>query len=244
MRGSDWHRKKDPTGHLRETIQKSKAAFYENEAEGTLSKAEFLRQQSRYIHKRWWLLQGCVLLTLWFLLTLIKSSYYMQRCTGIAAPLFAVLLLPELWKSRSSNALEIECAAYYSLRQIYAARIFLFALVDFLLLCVFSLATVLTGKILWEELVIQFFLPYLVTCCICFRTLYSRYMGSEAFALFLCIVWCAIWTQLVLNEKIYEMISVSLWAAMLAVTVFYLGCCIHRGQKKCKELGEGKLLWN
>lgn len=229
---------------LQETIQKSKTAFYENEAEETLSYAEFLYQQSKYIHKHWWILQGGILLILWFMLKLTKSSFYTQRYIGVAAPLFAIVLLPELWKNQSTNTLEIECAAYYSLRQIYAARIFLFALVDLFLLCLFFLATILDGKIRVEEMIIQFFLPYIVTCCICFRTLYSQKKCSETFALFLCIIWCAVWTQFVLNEKIYEAITLPIWFAMTVVSVFYLVYCIYKGQNDFREIWEEKSLWN
>lgn len=229
---------------LQETIQKSKEAYYESEAENMLSDAEFLYQQSRYIHKRWWLLQGGVLLLLWIFLEYTKSSLYIRRGMGVAAPLFALLLLPELWKNRNAGAMEIEAAAYYSLRQIYAARIFLFALADLLLLCLFSFAVVLTGKVSAEEMVIQFFLPYAVTCCICFHTLYSRKIVSEAFALLLCILWCAAWTQLLLKENIYEAVSPAIWFMMLAAAVWYLGYCIYRGQKRCKEIGEVGMIWN
>lgn len=65
---------------------------------------------------------------------------------GTLAPLFVVLVLPELWKNRSSGALEIECTAYYSLRQIYAARMVLFGLVDLALLTLFFSAALLAGQ--------------------------------------------------------------------------------------------------
>ena len=108
-----------------------------------LSRAEFLYQQSQYIRKRWWILQGGLLVLLWILLAVSESGVVVQKSMGVAAPLFAVLLLPELWKNRNAQATEIEGTAFYSLRQIYAARIFLFAMADFLLLFAFFAATVL-----------------------------------------------------------------------------------------------------
>lgn len=226
-------------GKLRETIRQSKRAFYESEAKETLSYTEFLYQQSGYIRKRWWVMQGGILLLLWLGLEVTESGFYVQRLMGAAAPLFAVLLLPELWKNRNTGALELEGTAYYSLRQIYAARILLLAMVDLLLLSVFSAAAVLTEKVLIEEMIVQFFLPYLVTCCICFHTLYSYKAVSETFALFLCMVWCAVWTELVLNE-IYEKISFPIWLALTAAAVLYLGYCIQKGQRGCRELWEVK----
>lgn len=229
---------------LQETIWKAKTAFAENEAEDFISHAEFLYQQSKYIHKRWWILQGLLLFLLWFLLQLAESNFYMQRCMGVAASLFAILLLPELWKNRNVNALEIESVSFYSLRQIYSARILAFAFVDCLLLGAFALPILMTGKVLIEELIIQFFLPFIVSCCICFRVLYSNRMGSEIFALFLCVVWCAVWIQIVLNEKIYELISLPVWGVMTVTAIFYLGYCVYKGQKCCIRIWEVNTGWN
>lgn len=229
---------------LRETIQKSKEAFYEKEAKEFLSGAEFLYQQSKYIRKRWWTLQGAVLLILWLLFEFTESSFYIRRNMGIAAPLFAVLLLPELWKNRNNATLEIEGASCYSLRQIYAARIYLFAMVDFLLLCLFFLATVLTGKMLLKEMMINFFLPYIVTCCICFRSFVSRKTSSEAFSFLLCIVWCAVWTRLILNEKLYGAISPFVWFVVIIVAILYLCYCIRKEKKNYREIWEVKSLWS
>lgn len=225
--------------HLQETIRKSKSVFYEGEAKEQTSGAEFVYQQSKYIHKRWWMLQGSVLVLLWILLEVSGGSLSVRKGMGAAAPVFAVLLLPELWKNRNADAMEIEGTAYYSLRQVYAARIFLCAMVDFLLLCFFSGAVILTGKLLIEEIIIQFFLPYTVTCSICFRTLYSRRAASEALAVLLCAVWCVLWIQIGLNEKIYEAISPVVWIMVTAAAAFYTGYCIYRGQKSrifCKEV--------
>lgn len=229
---------------LQETIRNAKISFYKGEAQSTLSSAEFLCQQSKYIHKRWWILQAIVLLMLWNLLGLTGHSNYLQRSMGVAAPLFAILILPELWKNRNSDATEVECTAYFSLRQVYAARIFLFALVDLLLLTSFSIAAVATGRLLLQDIMIEFFLPYLVTCCICFRCLYSPKIGSEYFAVFLCIVWSGIWTQVILHDQIYAAISLPIWYSMVALALFYLGFCIYKGQKNCREIWEVNPLWN
>ena len=230
--------------HLQETIEKSKAAFYETEAEGALSRGEFLYQQIQYMQKRWWILQGMLLLSLWFLLDWSKAGPYARKCMGVAAPLFAVFLLPELWKNRNTHTTEIEGAAYFSLRQIYAARIFLFALVDTVLLCLFSLAAVLMGNIPAETLIAQFFLPYFVACCICFRTFYHRRAVSDVFALLLCLIWCFVWIHFVLNENLYDAVSLPIWMAATAASVLYLGCCIYRGQRSCQILWEEKTVWN
>lgn len=253
MRGSDRQVKEYLAGGtsglgradgLQKAIRRSRQAFCESEKQDVLSRREFLFQQSRYIKKKWWLLQGAILAALWLLLGMTGSGCYMQRYMGIASSLFGTLVLPELWKNRGAGAMEIEGAAYFSLRQIYAARIFLFALVDFALLCAFSLGALLGGVAGAEEILVQFFLPYVVTCCICFTTLYSRRIDSEAFALFLCIGWIFVWLMILSNEKIYSAVSLPAWLAMLAAASFYLGYCVWRGQRDCENLWEVKTLWN
>lgn len=229
---------------LQDTIRRSRASFCKSEAQSMLTGAEFLYQQGKYIHKRWWVLQAAVLVILWVFFGLTVHEHYVQRCMGIAAPLFAVLVLPELWKNRNAGAMEVEGAAYYSLRQVYAARIFLFALVDLFLLSCFAFASVITGRLLLQEILVQFFLPYMVTCCICFRCLYSRIFGSELFSVSLCVIWSGIWTQIIVNERIYAAVSLPVWYSMLALATFYLGYCICRGQKSCRKIGEVNTQWN
>ena len=227
---------------MQEVICTCESAFYENEAEDMLSDFEFLYQQSQWIRKRWWFLQAIVLGVLWTLLKLTESGYYIQRYMGILAPLFAMLILPELWKNRSYHAMEVEYAAYYSLRQIYAARMVLFVLVDFFLLTAFFATSIRIDKILADEILVQFFLPYFVTCCICFRTLYSRKINSEAFAMLLCVLWCMVWVLLVLDQKIYDAVAQPVWMGITAISVCYLGYCIYHGQKNEKKRLEDRFL--
>ena len=228
---------------LQETIRLSKAAFYEMESLEQLSRAEFLYQQSQYIRKRWWILQGGLLVLLWILLAVSESGVVVQKSMGVAAPLFAVLLLPELWKNRNAQATEIEGTAFYSLRQIYAARIFLFAMADFLLLFAFFAATVLTGKMPPEEMLLQFFLPYSVTCCICFRVLCCRKYHSDVLAVVLCMVWTVLWAQLVVHGTVYEHISGPIWAGLVLVAMGYLVLCVRRVFKQTQDWSES-ITWN
>lgn len=226
------------------TVAAAKETFCETEAEKSLTKLEFLYRQSKFIKKRWWVLQGALLAALCCLLQIADSDWYVQRCLGIAAPLFGILLLPELWKNRNSAAMEVECTTFYTLRQIYAARFTLFAGVDLMLLSLFFAAASLTARIpLWEMLV-QFLLPLNVTCCICFRTLYAPKHGTEVFSLLLCSIWVGIWVQIVLNEAVYAAISVPTWCALLAASILYLGYSIYHGQKNWLQTWEVKPIWN
>lgn len=222
--------------HIQETILRSAQAFCEHEAEELLSAPEFLYIQSRYIRRRWWFLQGLLLFLLWIYMKYAGSGPYTQRCMGTLVPFFALLIMPELWKDRMSDAAEIEYTTLYSLRQMYAARMFLFALADLFLITVFLTMASVTLQIRMAELIIQFFLPFNVTCCICFQSLYSRQRRSEPGALLLCMLWTIFWTRIILTDRIYEAISLPVWGLLLAGSVFWLYGCIKKMWRNCRML--------
>ena len=226
-----------------ETIVASKIAFLSGEAERMVSPSEFLFLQSSLIQKRWWFLQGLLLAFVCLFLCHMETDYLIRRCLGLAGPLFVILILPELWKNRNFDAMEVECTTYYTIRAIYAARLALFAGVDLLLLSAFFAAASMAAKLTLWEILIQFLLPFNVTCCICFRMLYSRRIRSEAFAMLLCILWTGVWAMLILNDRIYPVISTPVWAAALAASFLGMGCALCRGQKKWQQILEVKPLW-
>lgn len=225
-------------------IEAAKKAFYEGEQERDASFPEFLYEQSRYIQKRWWILQAAVLLGLWWLLVYTESGAYVKKGMGMAASLFAVLIMPELWKNRNTGAMEIEGTTFYTLRQMYAARIMAFALADGFILGIFFAAASLSGRIILWEAVVQFFIPFNISCCICFGTLYSRKTGSEVFSVFLCMMWDAVWFLFLLQEPIYEAVTKPVWALIFISSVLYLFYCVSRGQKKWRQMWEVQILWN
>lgn len=227
---------------VEETVRRAEEAFYEGEAGEVLSGAEFLYWQSGYIHKRWWVLQGLLLLLLWWVLKYSDSSWYVRRSMGVAAPLFVVLFLPELWKNRNANSWEVECAAYYSLRRIYGARLLLFAWVDVALLSLFFGVASLTTRMGIENFVIEFLLPFNVTCCICFGTFYSRRGTSQALALLLCMVWTWLWGMIVLDDRIYGLLSGFGWSIMFGMSLLYMIYSMVRGLKRFEGEREG-MLW-
>lgn len=224
-------------------IALSKEAFLAGEARQMLSPVEFLWDQSKFLKKRWWALQGLLLTFVCLMLCRLEADYLIRRCLGLAGPLFVILILPELWKNRNFDAMEVECTTYYTIRAIYAARLALFAGVDLLLLSAFFAAASMAAKLTLWEMLIQFLLPFNVTCCICFRMLYSRRIRSEAFAMLLCILWTGLWAMLILNDRVYPVISTPVWAAALAASFLGMGCALCRGQKKWQQILEVKPLW-
>ena len=226
-----------------ETIVVSKSAFLSGEAEQMVSPGEFLFLQSKLIQKRWWFLQGLLLTFVCLFLCHMETDYLIRRALGLAGPLFVILILPELWKNRNFDAMEVECTTYYTIRSIYVARLTLFAGVDLLLLSAFFAAASAIAKITLWEMLIQFVLPFNVTCCICFRMLYAKRIRSEALAMLLCILWTGVWAMLIMSNAVYSVISVPVWIAALAASA--LGMChtLCRGKEKWHQTLEVKPLW-
>lgn len=229
---------------IQKTVEISKKAFLAGESEQTVSHAEFLYQQSRYVKKHWWLIQAVLLLTVCLLLHQTEGDLHIRRSLGVAAPLFVILILPEFWKNRGNDAMEVEGTTFYTIRQVYAARLTLFAGVDLLLLTAFFCgATYFTRITLWD-LMIQFLLPFNVACCICFQSLYGGRNSSEVFSILLCSVWTGLWVLVVLSDAVYHAISVPVWIGLLAASFAYLAYSIRKGQKTIYKTWEAKPSWN
>lgn len=225
-----------------QTIAASAAAFSERRCR--MSYVEFLYFQLRFLRKRWLVMQGLLLLVTGCLLHWMESDYGIRRCLGIAAPLFAVLVLPELWKNRSSEAMEIESAALYTLRQVYAARITLFAGADVLLLGAFFAGASVSAALSAWEFAVQFLFPFTVSCCICLVCLYQSGSGSELVPLFLCFVWAGLWLLIVLDDRVFNKISGLGWGMLLAASGCFLGYAILRGQRRISQQWEARPIWN
>lgn len=217
---------------IEETILTAKSHFYERAVQRECYYSEFMYQQMCYIKKRWWILQFLALFLSGVLIHGTEDTLYIQRQLGISASLFVILVFPELWRNRSSNSLEIEEAAYFPLRQIYAARLFAFAAVDGIFLVLFAGILSLTQTVSIQEIAIHFFLPMAVTCCICFRSLCARSLASEYVAYALAFFWSAVWNLVVMNGNIYRRISIPVWIVICGMVFFYLTYTVRKMLRK------------
>lgn len=220
---------------IQETIRKSKDAFFMAEQERMLSYHEFLWTQLKIIQKRWWILQFLILVVLWIALTSIQDEIYVTRSMGVAASLFVILVIPELWKNRSCECMEIEITSYYSLRKVYAARMLLFGVTDIFLIIIFLASASASLHFELSELIIQFLFPLCVTACICFGILCSKYPFSETVAIILCIIWSTVWLFIILNESIYTIITIPIWFTLLGLAIFFLAFTVYRILKNCDK---------
>ncbi len=214
--------------NIKETVRRSVDVYCLVEQERLLTYLEFLWVQLRLMRKRWWLFQTLLLAMLWAVLSSLQSGQPIQRILGIVASLFVILIVPELWRSQTYQSMEIEATSYYSLRQIYAARMLLFGIVDIVLITLFCGLATVTINILLSQLLVQFMFPMVVTTAICFGVLCSKYAFSETTAVAMCVAWSAIWLIVVLDEKIYTAVTFPVWLIFIGIALIFLAFTIYR----------------
>lgn len=213
---------------VRETIARCKNTFFVAEKEKMLPYHEFLWMQLKVMQKRWWLLQFLLLTMLWVILSSVQEELYITRSMGVTAPLFVILIIPELWKNRTYGCMEIEAVTYYSLRQVYAARMLLFGGTDVFLLTIFCGTASVGLHYDLSYLLVQFLFPLAVTACICFGILCSRRLLSETTAILLCIIWSVGWLFIVLNNEVYARVAIPVWGALLCGMILFLVFAVFR----------------
>lgn len=228
--------------YVRETsVQKVVAGckdIMSRQGENRMSHFEFVYGQVRYIEKKWWVLQGVVLLLLWYLLVDNGVEGNVERIIGNFSAVFAILIIPEIWKNRRYSSIAVEKAAYYSLRDICAARILLFAVVDIVMVSVFFAVTLYTVQIAAYRLAVDFLIPFLVSCCICFRMLCNRLKGLEYVSAVLCAVWNVIWMVAVANETVYDRVAEPVWLGVILLSFGYLILCVQKSLSNCETVWE------
>lgn len=217
---------------IRETIRRSAEAFYREEAGRKLSYSAFLRLQLKTMKKGWWILQILLLMLLYSVLQDMQTAWASRRCMGAAAVLFVVLIIPDLWKSRTYGLAEVESASYFSLRGIYAARLVLFGIADTLILTVFCGGVYAALGIDAVQLMVQFLLPITVTAAVCFGVLCSRYPFGETMAAALCLMWGALWILLISNDTLYAAFAAPAWIWLFTGAVVFAGTSVYRLLRK------------
>lgn len=227
--------------NIQRTIQRSREAFYISEQEKVMSYPEFLFSQFEIIQKRWLVFQAFILLLFWFSFRLSVEIEAVQRSLGVTASLFIILVIPELWKNQNNHSMEIEAASYYSLRQIYAARMTIFGIVDVVMITLFcGLASTLLNLAI-TELLTQFLFPMVVTACICFGVLCSKHHFSEFAAIGMCMLWSVLWWLLILNEAMYRKITMPVWIGLIGLALSFLVFVIYRTLNHCNNYLEVNL---
>ncbi len=222
---------------IRQTVGQSKALYFRQEEKRLLTYPEFLWIQLQYTRKRWWMLQAGLLILTSLLMPLIEANYYRIRSMGVIGCLFVVLMIPELWRNKSGDSTQVEAACLYSLRQIYAARITLFGLVDLFLLTWFCLGLGAMGFTLMEVLS-HFLLPVTTTAAICFSLLCGKQNWTELSSLTACLGWGSLWWLILMNESLYRRILPAVWMVLLGLAFALLVLAVCRTVRTTNQYWE------
>ena len=140
------------------------------------------------------MLQAALLIVTFFLMNYLDDSEYLMRTLGTSSVLFIVMIIPEFWRNKESDSLQIEAACLYSLRQIYSARVFLIGVADVFM------------RMQFMDILVQFLFPMVVAAGICFAMLNSSAL-NEAASMFGCFLWSVIWWMVTMNDFIYAKIT-------------------------------------
>ena len=221
-----------------ETIGKSKELFLVCEQQHPIHYFEFLIAQFRLIRKRWWVLQTLMLGLVFIILSNLQDKNSMIRILGVIGVLFVVLIIPEFWKNKSYDCMQIEGTCLYSLRQIYTARMIWFGVIDMFILTCFCMT--IRGKLGFAtvELFVQFLFPMLVAACICFGTLCSNIPANEGTAILFCLLWNVVWCFIILNEAVYEAITFPIWCALFVFFIAFLAGAVYKTIYDCNKYWE------
>ena len=223
---------------LLETTRKSKEIFLFCEQQHSIQYFEFFIAQLRLIRKRWWVLQILMLGLVSIILPDIQDKVSLLRILGVIGVLFVVLIIPEFWKNKSYDCMQIEGTCLYSLRQIYTARMIWFGMVDMFILTCFCMT--IRGKLglATVELFIQFLFPMLVAACICFGTLCSTIPANEGTAILFCLLWNAVWCFIILNEAVYKAITFPIWCGLFVFFTAFLAGAVYKTVHDCNKYWE------
>lgn len=213
---------------IEKCIKNATETYVLEEEKKHLSYYEFLWIQSAFIQKKWWILQAVFMLVVWIGLTILGSPEVTKRGLGVSGTLFIIMMIPEVWKNEMNTATEIEGSCFYTLRQIYSARLLLFFMVDTVILSIFCISGFWAWNMEVKDMMIHCMIPMTVTAGICFGTFCSKHFAHEGIAIIFCFLWSGVWSIIVMNHKLYMCIDDSVWITVLILSVLYLAYSVYR----------------
>lgn len=233
--------KREYDKEISQIVKKAGNVLYEQAEKNMLSYHQFLNIQLKQIQKRWWVLQAFLLIMICFWIHSDRDGYYVNRSLGIAGAMFIIFLVPELWKNEKNKCLEIEMSSYFSIRQIYAARICILGIVDIFMITVFGVVVHFACDQPVYSIVFQFLLPMVVTASICFKTLDGKNALNSGCAIIMCFIWVGIWWGITSIGGIYDAVIYPIWAVVLMAAIIYLIITIKQFFDNCNKYWEVRL---
>ena len=220
------------------TVFKATELMIEKEQVSRINFAEFLIFQMKIMKKRWWILQGALLLFACQWLYISGDANYIYRGLSILATLFIILIIPELWGNMKYKSMEIEDASLFNLRNVYAAKLRAFGIVDTIFLTFFCAAVTQLQYFLLVDVLKQFVFPVMIAATICMMVFSCSNPFSELTTVVMCIVANLIWVTIVLNESIYYRITSWIWICLFAVSILLIIYSVYKALNKNSKYKE------
>ena len=90
--------------HINQTVIASIEQFYLSERTHLLSHQDFLFFQLHLLKKRWLIIQTILMVSVYLFLKFSPETLYFSGALGIAACLFIIFMIPDLWRERNVRA--------------------------------------------------------------------------------------------------------------------------------------------
>ena len=223
------------------TVFKATELIIEKEQISRINFAEFLIFQMKIMRKRWWILQGTLLLFACQWLYISGDANYIYRGMSIFATLFVILIIPELWGNMKFKSMEIEEASLFDLRKVYAAKLIAFGVVDTIFLTFFCTTATQFQNILFVDILKQFVFPVMIAATICMMAFSCSKPFNELATMIICIVANSIWMAVALSETIYSKITPLIWIGLFAVCISLIIYNVRKILNKNSKYREGQI---
>lgn len=210
----------------------SREAFMKRESTRMLPYHSFLFSQLLMIKKYWWGVQFLILCAAWYIMATEDAASVIRREVGVLSILFVVSIIPELWRNLTDKCIEIEMASYFSLKNIYAARLLIFGIVDSVVISIFACSAYLMLDITVTDIIFQFLIPMTVTAGICFLVLCGKRRGMGG-SVGICLVMCIFWYKICGSDAVYRTIAPVVLIGIFAVSCIFLTYTGVRLLKNC-----------
>lgn len=227
-----------PKDAVDNTVFKAKELIIKKDLIKRIDFAEFIIFQMKIMRKRWWVLQAALLLLACQWLYISGDANYIYRGLSIFATLFVILIIPELWGNMKYKSMEIEDASLFNLRNVYAAKLIAFGIVDTIFLSFFCTAATQLQNVLFVDILKQFVFPVMIAATICMMVFSCRNPFSELTTVVICIVANLIWVTIVLNESIYCKITFWIWICLFAVSFLLIIYSVYKALNKNSKYKE------
>lgn len=227
-----------PKDAVDNTVFKAKELIIKKDLIRRIDFAEFIIFQMKIMRKRWWVLQAALLLLACQWLYISGDANYIYRGLSIFATLFVILIIPELWVNMKYKSMEIEDASLFNLRNVYAAKLIAFGIVDTIFLSFFCATVTQLQYVLLVDVLKQFVFPVMIAATICMSVFSCRNPFSELTTVVICIVANTLWTTVVLNESIYCKITFWIWICLFAVSFLLIIYSVYKALNKNSKYKE------